>query len=141
MTIQDLTDRVAQRVDIPPEVAEETVGTILSILQLKGQGSKVSELFARIPGANELAQQYSVANVSPMAGIGSMVTDIVTSVLGNKAGTLVKGLEQIKSLGLTTEQIRDAGREIFAFATENSNRSLVREVMGSIPGLRSKLAA
>ena len=141
MTIQASTDRVAQRVDIPPELAEKTVGTILSTLQLEGKGNKVSELFAKLPGANELAQRYSVANVSPMAGIGSMVTDIVTSVLGNRAGTLVKGLEQLQSLGLTMDQIRHAGREVFAFATENSDRTLVREVMGSILGLRTKLAA
>ena len=55
MIIHDLTDRVAQRVDIPHELAEKTVGTILSILWLEGQGNKGSKLFAKLPGANELA--------------------------------------------------------------------------------------
>lgn len=141
MTIQDLTNRVARRVGIEPAIAEKAVGTILSILQLEGQGNKVSELFAKLPGASELAQQYSVTSGSPMAGIGNMVTDIVTSVLGNKAGTLMKGLEQLQEMGLTMDQIKLAGREVLIFATENSDRSLVREVMSSIPGLRTKLAA
>ena len=141
MTIQDLTNRVAHRVGIQPEIAERAVGTILSILLLEGQGSKVDELFAKLPGASELAQQYSVAHVSPVAEIAGMATVIVTPVLGNKAGTLLKGLEQLQSLGLTTDQIKHAGREVFAFATVNSDRTLVREVMGSIPGLRTKLAA
>ena len=136
MTIQDLTNRVAQRVSIDPAIAEQAIGTILSIIQIEGRGNKVGELFVRLPGAADLARRYSIADIK-----AEDISGLVTLMLGSKARALMNGIALLHSFGLTSGQIKVVGHEVAVFATENCGRSVVREVTRSIPGLRAKLAA
>jgi hypothetical protein len=108
---------------------------------LGSRSKQCRELFAKMQGAAELAQQYSVTNATPLVGIGGMITGLVTSALGRNAGILVSGMAQLQSLGLTVEQIKSIGQTVMKFATENGGRQLVNDVFDSIPGLKTQIAA
>jgi hypothetical protein len=141
MQMQELVDRIAQRLNIDAASAEKAAGTILSIIEQEGQGNKVGQLFAKLPGAQELARQYSVSGdaSAPASGLGGVLSGIVSGVMGGKAQALLAGMNQLRSTGLSTAQIEGAGAEIFAYAKDNAGPQLVSQVVASVPGLSAYL--
>jgi hypothetical protein len=141
MAIQDLTNKMVRQLNIDQQTAEKVVGTILSVIQIEGDGRRVGDLFDKLPGASRLARQYSVANVPSPAAFDTGVRGHPHCSLRSRARTSMAGVAQLQRMGLTMNQIRSAGKEFFIFATERSGRSLVKQVTASIAGLRRQLAA
>jgi hypothetical protein len=86
------------------------------------QELRVGELFARLPGADELARLH---------GGGSR-----GGFLGMLGGPLA-AIGKLQAAGLNMDQIKQLGTETLSYAKEVAGDDLVKQVASSIPGLSS----
>lgn len=121
--MQELIARIVTKTGLDPKRAEKALGIMLSLVKTQGNQQKVGELFAKLPGADELARQY---------GSGSRGGGL----LGMLGGPLA-AVGKLQAAGLTMEQIKQLGTETLAYAKEVAGDDLVKQVASSIPGLGS----
>ena len=141
ITAQDIVSQVATRLGLDQSAAENTVGTILSVIDHEAEGTQVDALFDKLPGARDLAQRYDVMAADPSSGGGGLM-DMLGSALGEKAGALLKGVSRLKQAGLTVEQVEQAGeQEFFQQAKVAAGPDLVKQITDAVPGMASHLGA
>jgi hypothetical protein len=130
MNIQQVVDAVAAKAGLDPAAAERAAGTILSVIQQEVDPAVVQSLFAKIPGAADLAAVNAVNAAS-----GGTLSSIAASIFGNKAGVLAAGFTQLEASGLTMEQIRAAAAGILAYVRTSAGGDLAKEITDALPGL------
>jgi hypothetical protein len=130
MNIQQVIDTVAAKAGLEPAAAERAAGTILSIIQQEIDPTVAQSLFAKIPGATELAAANAVN-----ASSGGSLSSIATTIFGNKAGVLAAGFTQLEASGLTMEQIRAATASILAYVRTSAGGDIAKEITDALPGL------
>jgi hypothetical protein len=140
ITAQDVVDQVAARLGLDQPAAENTVGTILSVIDHEAEGTQVEALFDKMPGARDLARRYDVMAPDPNDGGGGLM-DMLGSALGEKAGALLHGVSRLKKSGLSVEQVKEAGEQFFQQAEAAAGPGLVKEITDAIPGMASHLGA
>jgi len=133
MNIQQVIDAIAVKAGIESAAAERAAGTILSVIQQEVDPQVAASLFAKLPGASELAAANAVN-----ASSGGYLSSIATSVLGNKAGVLAAGLTQLEASGLTLAQIENVAANILAYVKTNAGGDIGRKVAEALPGLVKK---
>lgn len=130
MNLQSTIDQIAATAGLDTTSAERAVGIILSVIQQDIDPVLSAQLFAKLPGAAELA----VAN-AVNASSGGFLSTIAGSVLGAKAGVLAAGLTQLEGTGLTLAQIEMAAEKLMAYVKANAGTSLAGKIAGAVPGL------
>ncbi|TGQ69665.1 hypothetical protein EN829_014235 [Mesorhizobium sp. M00.F.Ca.ET.186.01.1.1] len=141
MDVQDIVNTVSQKAGLDQATTEKVVGTIFSVLEHEAEGTSASSFFARIPGADTLAQKYDVM-AAPAGGGGGFLSSLqgaLGGVLGEKAGALVNGLTALKASGLDMAQIQKAGTTLIQQAEAAAGPDLTNQVLGSVPSLKSHL--
>jgi hypothetical protein len=116
--MNDLIERVAGLARLDPAKVERALGLVLSSLRVEGNRQKVDELFAMLPGAQELAETHHgevAANTGP--------------------GGTFAAISKLKAHGLTMDEIVTLGAETLDYAQLRAGGDLVRQVAGSIPSL------
>src|SRR5690242_3419637 len=103
--IGDFVDTIATKAGVQPAAAETVVGTILSVIQQEGDGTKVGKLFDQIPGASDLAKQH-VVTAGSAGGVLGALSGFADKYVGGAAGVLVAGFAQIEATNLTMAQIQ-----------------------------------
>jgi hypothetical protein len=126
MNVQQVIDAVAAKAGLNPAAAERAAGTILSVIQQEVDPSVAASLFAKLPGAAELAAANAVN-----ASSGGMLGSIATSVFGNKAGIVAAGFTQLEASGLTLQQIKEAVASILAYIRTSAGS----DIANALPGL------
>jgi hypothetical protein len=143
VNIQDIVNTVSQKAGLDQATTEKLVGTIFSVLEHEAEGTSISAFFAKIPGADALAQKYDVMAASPAAGTGggflSSLQGALGGVLGEKTGALINGVAALKASGLDMAQIRQAGTTLIQQAEAAAGPDLTNKVLGSVPSLRGHL--
>jgi hypothetical protein len=122
--MQELIARIVTKTGLEPKRAEKALGIMLSLVKTQGNQQKVGELFAKLPGADELARQHG--------GEGSRGGGLL-GMLGGPFAAISK----LQTAGLNMDQIKQLGSETLAYAKEVAGDDLVKQVAGSIPGLSS----
>jgi hypothetical protein len=122
--MHDLMDRVTAATGLDEARAEKAVGIVLSLIRKEGDPQKVDELFARLPGAQALADSQAEAKSGGLLAI-----------FGGALGGPIAAVGKLQAAGLTMEQINMLGRELLGYAREKAGEPLVNDVAGSIPGL------
>ena len=130
MNVQQVVDAVAAKAGLDPAAAERAAGTILSVIQQEVDPSVAASLFAKLPGAAELA---SANAVNPSSG--GVLGSLATSFLGNKGGILAAGFTQLEASGLSLVQIKDAATAILSYIRTSAGSDLAKQVAESLPGL------
>ncbi len=125
--MQELIDRVVKLTGLDAEKAERAIGIILSLVKTQGDRAKVAELFAKLPGADELAAQYG--------GDGARGGGLLGMLGGGLMGGPLAAVTKLKAAGLDMDEIKALGQETLSYAKEKAGDDLVREAAGSIPGL------
>src|SRR5947208_16417285 len=97
--IQGFIDGIATKVGIDSSAAETIVGTILSIIQQEADPQKVDQIFARMPGAEELAEQHAVSE--PSGGLLGSLSGIADRLSGGRAGVVLAGMAQIEAANVS----------------------------------------
>lgn len=115
--MEELLARVSESAGVEPEVAQKSVGLILDFLRKEGPQSEIEALFARAPGAAELA---AAAEQSA----------------GESAGGGLMGLAgRLSGIGLGMGQMTAVGRQVLSYAREKGGDDLIGQVVAGIPGL------
>jgi hypothetical protein len=140
MDAQDIVNTVSQKAGLDQAVTEKVVGTIFSVLEHEAEGTSASSFFAKIPGADGLAQKYDVMAAAPAGGgLLSSLEGALGGALGEKAGALINGIAALKASGLDMAQIQKAGTTLIQQAEVAAGPDLTSEVLGSVPSLKSHL--
>jgi len=142
MNVQDIVNTVSQKAGLDQAVTEKVVGTIFSVLEHEAEGTSASSFFAKIAGADALAQKYDVmaaGNAGSGGGLLSSLQGALGGVLGEKTGALINGVAALKASGLDMAQIQKAGTVLVQQAEAAAGPDLTNQVLGSVPGLRSHL--
>ena len=124
--MQELIARIVTKTGLDPERAEKALGIMLSLVKTQGNQQKVGELFARLPGADELAQRHS--------GDGSRGGGLLGMLGGGLMGGPLAAISKLQATGLSMDQIKGLGSETLSYAKEVAGEDLVKKVAGSIPG-------
>lgn len=144
MDAQDIVNTVSQKAGLNQATTEKVVGTIFSVLEHEAEGTSVSSFFAKIPGADALAQKYDVmaagaAGGTSGGGLLSSLQGALGGVLGEKAGALINGVAALKASGLDMTQIQKAGTTLIQQAEAAAGPDLTGQVLSSVPSLKSHL--
>jgi hypothetical protein len=126
--MQELIARIVTKTGLDAARAEKALGVMLSLVRSQGHQQKVAELFSKLPGAAELADRYGREG-SRGGGLLGM--------LGGGLGAPLAAMSKLHAVGLNMEQIKQLGTETMRFAKEKAGEDLVKQVIGSIPGLAS----
>ena len=129
--MEDLIGRISSEAGLDPAKAERAVGIMLGLVKSQGNQAKAAELFAKMPGAEEL--------VSRFGGDGASKGGLLGMLGGGLMGGPLAAIAKLTSAGLSMDQIKQVGTLTLAYAKEKAGPELVREVAGSIPGIGAYL--
>jgi hypothetical protein len=125
--MEQLINRIVEKVGLEPALAQQAVGMILGFLQKEGPTEQINALMAAIPGASELiSAQGGESGGGMMSGLMGM--------MGGGGGVMALG-SQLMSAGLGMGEIQGLSKEVFAFAREKIGEDEMGAVVGAIPGL------
>jgi hypothetical protein len=125
--MQELIARIVTKTGLTPERAEKALGIMLSLVKSQGNQQKVGELFALLPGADELARLHG--------GDGARAGGLLGMLGGGLMGGPLAAISKLQAAGLSMDQIKGLGSETLGYAKEVAGEDLVKQVAGSIPGL------
>ncbi|MGF7160485.1 hypothetical protein FHS85_002108 [Rhodoligotrophos appendicifer] len=123
--MQELIERIVQKLDLDPATAEKAVGIVLGLVRQNGDKAKVKDMFALLPGADALADAHGGGS-----GGGGGLFGAFAALAGPMAA-----MAKLKAAGLSMEQSQVLGQEVLAYAKECCGEPLVKDVAKSIPGL------
>ncbi|CAN5284494.1 hypothetical protein BH10PSE7_BH10PSE7_24260 [soil metagenome] len=123
--MHDLIERVVKKARLEPAKAEKALGIMLSLVQTQGNRQKVDELFAKLPGAETLAEIHRDGGMGGLMGL----------IGGGLMGGPLAAIPKLQAAGLTMDQIKKLGAETLHYARTKAGHDLVQQVAGSIPGL------
>jgi hypothetical protein len=117
--MDELIERLTDKVGLERDVARRTVGAILGFLRSEGPTDKVQALIDTIPGAED-----AIEPLGPRTGIGKLLGGGVMGL-----GTKLMGL----GLGMT--EIQNVARELFKFGRDKIGTDGMQEIIAGTPGL------
>jgi hypothetical protein len=126
--MQELVARIAQATGLDRERAERGLAIVLALIKSHGDAKKVTALFEKMPGAEELAEGQAAAKSGLIGRLG-----------GGLMGAPLAAVSQLQAAGFSMAQIKVLGSEVLTYAREKAGDRLVREAAGSIPGLAGYL--
>ena len=124
--MNELVERIVNRVGIDAATAEKAITIIMKFLQKEGPRDKVRELLTRVPGGDAYAAE--AAGPAPSGGFGGFGG---FSMMGGA----MAAFNELTALGLSMGQIQGVTRETVHYAKEKAGEDLVGQIVGSIPGL------
>ncbi len=122
--MDDLVSRVVAQTGLPPDKAERAIGIMLNLVRNQGEKAKVAELFAKLPGAEDLATRHG--------GDGAKGGGLLGMLGGGLMGGPLAAVTKLTAAGLSMDQIKVMGSETLAFAREKAGPQLVKDVSVSI---------
>lgn len=125
--MQDLIDKIVAATGLDAARAEKAVAIMLSLVKTQGNQAKVGELFAKLPGAAELASRHG--------GDGAAKGGLLGMLGGGLMGGPLAAISKLSAAGLSMDQIKVLGILTLDYAKEKAGVQLVKDVAGSIPGL------
>lgn len=125
--MQDLIAKISTATGVSEAKAEQAIGIMLNLVKTQGNQNKVAELFARIPGADELVGKHG--------GDGAAKGGLLGMLAGGMMGGPLAAVSKLSAIGLSMDQIKQLGTITLDYAKDKAGKDLVKEVAGSIPGL------
>jgi hypothetical protein len=123
--MEELVARITKTTGLDAATAQRAVGLILAYLQKEGPPEQVSQLFAAIPGSEQVAAQSG--DGGPGASTGGF--------MGMMGGGVMALGQNLMSAGVSMGQMQPLGRELFAYGREKAGEDVMGPIVGSIPGL------
>jgi hypothetical protein len=123
--MEELVARITKSTGLDAATAQRAVGLILAYLQKEGPPEQVSQLFAAIPGSEQVAAQSG--DGGPGASTGGF--------MGMMGGGVMALGQNLMSAGVSMGQMQPLGRELFAYGREKAGEDVMGPIVSSIPGL------
>lgn len=111
--MEELVRRVMRTANVDAEAAQRVIEVELAFLKDQGPDEKVEEMLRRIPG-------------------GAAVPTPEEGSFGGMMGAM-SAFSTLRSLGLDMTEIRNATKELLAFAKQHAGEELVDDIVASIP--------
>lgn len=128
--MQDLINSITGKLGIDADTAKSAVGSLLSMIKKEGDSGPVGELFDKLPGAREMAEQGGGKSGGLLGGIGGAL---------GKLGGGASGLAGLASSGLGADKLKGVATMLVDYAKKIAGEDLVNKVLGSVPALKSLL--
>ncbi len=119
--MQELVSAIVAETGVAPEKVEEALGVIFNLLKTQGNQTRMPELMAKLPGAEDLISRYAGRLTGMLAG-------------GMMGGPLA-AISKLQSIGLTTDQMKKVGTAALSHARAKAGDDLVRQCASNIPGV------
>ena len=123
--MEELVARITKSTGLDAATAQRAVGLILAYLQKEGPPEQVSQLFAAIPGSEQVAAQSGDGGPGVSTG----------GFMGMMGGGVMALGQNLMSAGVSMGQMQPLGRELFAYGREKAGEDVMGPIVGSIPGL------
>ena len=123
--MEELIARVTQRTGLDAATAEKAIGLILAFLRKDGPPAEVDQLFAALPGADDV-----VAQAGSGGGSGGLM-----GMMGSMGGGVMALGGQLMSAGVSMGQMQPLGQELFAYGREKAGEDVMGPIVGAVPGL------
>jgi len=117
--MEELIERLRTKSGVEPEAAKKSIAAILTYLDKNAPANRMAEVYAAVPGSRDLVGKGG----GFFGGIGGLL-GVYT---------------QLKSAGLSSEQMQSAGTELLAFTREKIGDEAIEDVIASVPALRQLL--
>lgn len=125
--MQDLITKISAETGLSAAKAEQAIGIMLNLVKTQGNQNKVADLFAKLPGAEDLVAKHGSDGASKGGLLGMLA--------GGMMGGPLAAISKLTSAGLSMDQIKQLGTITLDYAKVKAGPDLVKEVAGSIPGL------
>lgn len=133
--MQELINRIVERLGVDTGSAENVVGIVLGFLKSEVPTEKIEPLLNALPGAEDLIAK--IGDVSSSASEGGGILGTLGGLMGGNG--IMDVLSKLQAEGLSMDQARTLGQEIFNFAQENAGEDVINDVKDAIPGLNQLL--
>ena len=124
--MEELLTRITQKTGLEHATARKAVGIILAYLKKEGPPNEVNQLFAAMPGAEDVIKDTN----SEGGGGGGLM-----GMMGSMGGGVMALGGQLMAAGVSMGQMQPLGQELFAFGREKAREDVMGGIVGSIPGL------
>lgn len=124
--MDELISRIAAAAGLDDALARKAAGIILAFLQKEGPSAEIAQLFAALPGAQQLAEAEGGGKGGLLGAIGGL--------MGGSGGVMALG-GQLMGAGLSMVQIQTVSKEMFAAGREKAGEDAMGAIVGAIPGL------
>ena len=105
------------------------MGILLNLVATQGDKTKCRDLFAKLPGAEELAKTHG----GDGAGGGGLMGMLAGGMMGGPLAMITK----LQAIGLSIDQIKQVGTLTLDHAKKVAGVRAVRAAAANIPGLNS----
>jgi hypothetical protein len=134
--IDQLISQIVAKVGVPEAAARQGVGVVLGLLQKQGDQGAVSEIFAKVPGAEALAQQYAPGAAKAAGGPMGGLLGKLGGMIGGKGGDTMSALAAFQQTGLSPEQGKAMVPVAKDFLAQHVGEDTTRRAIGSVPALK-----
>ena len=139
--IDELVQRAAGSTGLSPEQARLGLSAALSLIQKHGEPDKVGGLFQAIPGAEGLAQDGAAMTEQKSGGLmGGLMRGAGGAGGAAMSDAMALG-QKLTKQGVTTSDMQNILPVAMQFVREKTGQDLLRDVLGSIPGLGPLMTA
>lgn len=122
--MDELIGRITTATGLDPTTAQKAVGLILAFLQREGPPEQVGQLFAALPGAEDVMAQSGDGGPGATGG----------GFMGMGGGVMELG-QKLMGVGVSMGQMQPLGRELFAYGREKAGEDVMGPIVGAVPGL------
>jgi hypothetical protein len=119
--MDELIERLADKVGLDKSVAGKTIGIILAFLRNEGPEAPVQALIDTIPGAEAAIESAAGSR----GGLGRLM-----------GGGLMAMGAKLMGLGLSAAEIQSVARELFKFGRDKIGTDQMGAIIAGTPGLR-----
>lgn len=126
--MNDLIARIAAKVGISEDIAQQAVAIIMGFLAKEGPDSQVGKLLDAIPGAREMVASKNEGDSGNSGG------GLLGGLLGG-AGGMMGAFGELKGLGLEMDEIQSVATETLDYSKEQAGEETVNDIIQSVPGL------
>ena len=139
--IQTLVARAADRTGLTPAQANTALSAALFLLEKHADPSQVKDLFASVPGAEDLAKQGAVLGQNKAGGLVAGMMRNVGGASGAAMSDAMSVGQRLTRQGITTADMQAILPVAMQFVRETTGRDLLKDVLNTIPGLGPLLTA
>jgi hypothetical protein len=139
--IDELVQRAAAATGLSPDQARMGLSAAMSLIQKHGDDDKVGALFNAIPGSQDLAGQGEAMTQQKSGGLlGGLMRGAGGASGAAMSDAMALG-QQLTKHGVTTSDMQNILPVAMEFVREKTGSDLLRDVLGSIPGLGPLMTA
>jgi hypothetical protein len=139
--IDELVQRAAAATGLSPDQARMGLSAAMSLIQKHGDDGKVGELFNAIPGSQGLADEGAAMTEGKSGGLmGGLMRGAGGAGGAAMSDAMALG-QRLTKEGVTTSDMQNILPVAMEFVREKTGSDLLRDVLGSIPGLGPLMTA